>query len=731
MPKLPATFTSQSPRPGFHVFFRHTARSRALGSRVVRNGAGTIVEFKHHNQTVCAPGCTRSDGGKYVMIDESALVDFPDDLADWLEFYAPKKATHDRVPVHEDFDFDDLCGFYEIEILGDGPWYSPRYCPVKGDQHTKITDCAFYFDGEYLGWKDHAANCAGADMSIGQLIKFLNEQKGEPYRGPIWSDRDEEEELDVSQSGDDQDHTEPAAASQLAFLKVFPNAVLVTATAVAASKEQCYAGAGTGCRCGGEHKYNQSNLSAETRANLDAVLAEANEQSDAETTEVETDEADAVTEEPTEHILTADEVITSPCDLQASKITYVEAIGPTDLPPGTMYGRMGEWARATELPPEIAYVAVLTAYSALPKYDEILGVRFNLYSALLMPVGGGKNLALSRSAKILELRNGIDYMDATIGGAGGLFHALGNKTEGRGKDKVEIPGPRKMLINPNEFAATMTNMKLENSTLAAHLSNLWDTNHITLPVREGSRDINCRVSVLGALPVNKNAPESFTRYFGEETAAGLHSRFLFGYSDTKLDHRWAERWKWSPPIPDDVADYVLPQVPPLGWTKEADDYYTVLALPYDEDGRGLFNLKRIALLTATANSDKYVTLACLKAAELFMLWQLRLKRFFRPGSSERISHGELSTIIMDTLTRIDADGKYERSPVINGNLNINITRVIHKYDWKRYGIEAVQRTIASLIKAGLLQPGFKLNTKGKVVSSKFHVVVSRFLDATP
>ena len=205
----------------------------------------------------------------------------PDAFVDWLELYAPKKATHDRAPVHEHFDFDDFCGFYDIEVLGDGPWYSPRNCPVKGDQHTKITDCAFYFDGEYLGWKDHAANCAGADMSIGQLIKFLNQQKGEPYRGPIWSERDEEEELDSSQFGDDLDHMEPAAASVHPFLKVFPNAALVPETAGTYSKELCYAGSGTGCQCGGEHKYNQSNLSAESRANLDAVLAEAEEHPEA------------------------------------------------------------------------------------------------------------------------------------------------------------------------------------------------------------------------------------------------------------------------------------------------------------------------------------------------------------------------------------------------------------------------------------------------------------------
>jgi hypothetical protein len=410
----------------------------------------------------------------------------------------------------------------------------------------------------------------------------------------------------------------------------------------------------------------------------------------------------------------------------ASGLAYVEKAEPTHIQPAALYGQMGEWARATGLPLEIAYPAVIAAYSALLKYDDILGARFNIYCALLMPVGGGKNLALSRVAQILEMREGLDDMDATIGGVGGLFHALGNKTEGRGKDKIEIPGARKMLINPAEFGATMVNMKIENSTLATHLANLWDKNHITLPVREGTRDINCRLSILGALPVDKDSPESFTRYFGAETAAGFYSRFLLGYSDAKLDHRWAERWKWNPPAPPNLEDCVLPQLPPADWTKEAEDYYSTYELPYDDDGRGLYNMKRVALLTATTNRDKYVTLDCLKSAESFMSWQMRLKRFFRAGTAETISHGELSSVIMDTLTRIDANGAYDRSPVIQGRLNINLARVIHKYNWKRYGIEAVQRTVQSLTKSGQLQQGFRLDTQGKVVRSKHHVVVTRF-----
>src|SRR5439155_22754899 len=139
----------------------------------------------------------------------------------------------------------------------------------------------------------------------------------------------------------------------------------------------------------------------------------------------------------------------------------------------------------------------------------------------------------------------------------------------------------------------------------------------------------------------------------------------------------------------------------------------------------LYNLKRIALLTAMANGDTEVTLFCLKSAELFMLWQMHLKMFFKHGTAERTSPGELSNLILDTLRRIDQQGSYERSPVIDDRVQINLARVIRNNNWARFGIEAVERTIKSLIKTGQLKEGYRYNTKGKLVPSKHHTVYMR------
>ncbi len=97
-----------------------------------------------------------------------------------------------------------------------------------------------------------------------------------------------------------------------------------------------------------------------------------------------------------------------------------------------------------------------------------------------------------------------------------------------------------------------------------------------------------------------------------------------------------------------------------------------------------------------------------------MLWQAQLKRSLKVGTAQKVSGGELSDVIMQKLRAIDAQGSYERSPTIDGRLNINLPRVIHKGDWaSKYGSEAVQRTVAALVKLGQLGKGQKYNTKRK------------------
>jgi hypothetical protein len=133
-----------------------------------------------------------------------------------------------------------------------------------------------------------------------------------------------------------------------------------------------------------------------------------------------------------------------------------------------------------------------------------------------------------------------------------------------------------------------------------------------------------------------------------------------------------------------------------------------------------------------ANHDKYVTLDAIMSAEFFMIWQEQLKYHFKHGVAEQTSSGDLSTIVLDTLSRIDKEGVYERSPVIEGRLQIGLARVINKFGWKKYGADAIYRQVKALVDCGQLMYGLKYaegkpgGEGRKIVASKMHVVVVRF-----
>ena len=201
MPELPRTLTVRTPGGGRHVYFTHSAVSRALGNyfAIVVDGK-PVVEFKGHNVAVCAPGCVRQDGGKYETELDLPITDLPFEWVAWLLRNAPPGRTTPGhaigIEVADDFEFDDFCNFFEIEIAQvHGIWHSPSFCPIKGEPHRNdgkrdVTACAFSWDekNRTLGWKDHAASCDGATMNVRDVIRFLEEQKGEKYTNDIFKD---------------------------------------------------------------------------------------------------------------------------------------------------------------------------------------------------------------------------------------------------------------------------------------------------------------------------------------------------------------------------------------------------------------------------------------------------------------------------------------------------------------------------------------------------------------
>jgi hypothetical protein len=721
---IPATRIHKSGNGFAHVIFLNTPYSNALGNcsallpdfcndksceKADRVHKHEWFSFRSDWMYVVGPGSTHPNGNLYTVVSDVEPIPIPDWLVDWIREHKTetKKSTGNDYPrVADDFDFENFLAHYGIEIIAqDGPWHTTRVCPVAGYRHEHSLHTAFRYDGSHLGWKCFAQGCAGNSLTIGGVIRHLNRER-EPYPHLIWPEDDTEvdsEWLDAVSDGGEE--------------------IVMRETAPIPTKEKCYH---KNCNCGLEHA--ETSLSPETRRMMDEALAEAETGEDEET---EQRRPAVSSDEPLsfEELLVATMRDHRGTEPPVTVARYLDS-EPAKIPDEAMYGKMKEWAERTELSMSIAYPAILAAYSAIPKHDEILGVRCNLYAALLMPVGGGKNLALDRATRVLHMTPGTDFQDCTLGGAGGLWQALGEKKEGRGKDAVTVPGPRKMLLNPAEFGATLVNTRIDCSTLSQHLCNLWDKNKITLPTREGVRPVDCRLSILGALPVDGENLEQFSRFFAEEASHGLYSRFIFVFSQERLDNRWAERWQMKSEQGSDQESHV-PEMPatvaPIGWDPDAENFYSNIKLPDDHDSRGLYNLKRIALLAAAANGDKLVTPFCVQCAWFFMLWQAQLKRSLTVGIAQKVSGGELSDIIMKKLRAIDAKGSYDRSPLIDGVLNINLARVIHKCDWAgKYGSETLQRAVAALVKLGQLREGQKYNTKRKVVKSRFHFIVTKF-----
>lgn len=720
---VPATRIHKSGKGFAHVIFLNTPHSNALGNcnallpdfchdpnceKADRVHKHEWFSFRSDWMYVVGPGSTHPNGNKYAVAADVAPLPIPDWLVDWIREHkteTKKFIGKDYPPVADDFDFEDFLAHYGIEVVAqDDPWYTTRVCPVAGYRHKHSIHTAFRYDGSHLGFKCFAQACEGNSMTVGGVVRHMN-QDHEPYPHLIWPEDDAEIDSDWI------DAVEEASSEDVVpVIKSEPH------------KEKCYR---KDCHCGLEHV--ETSLSPETRKMMDEALAEEKEVQE-ETEEVE--EAAPTKDDGLtfEELLLAVSIKSTKSDSILTMDDYLSA-EPAPIPRQAMYGKMKEWAQQTELSMSVAYPAILAAYSAIPKYDDILGVRFNLYCALLMPVGGGKNLALDRAAQVLHMVAGTDFQDCTLGGAGGLWQALGEKKEGRGRDATVIPGPQKMLLNPAEFGATLANTRIDGSTLSQHLCNLWDKNKITLPTREGVRGVDCRLSILGALPVDSESLEQFSRFFAEEASHGLYSRFIFGYSAEQRDNRWAERWQMKAGG-DEIEDLVptMPAtIPPTGWGPHAERFYSNINLPDDRDGRGLYNLKRVALLSTTANQDELVTLDAVQAAWFFMLWQAQLKRSFKVGTAQKVSGGELSEVVMQKLRAIDAKGVYERSPVIDGVLNINLARVVNNGDWaSKYGSEAILRTVAALVKLGLLGKGHRYNTKKNVVPSPFHFTVAKF-----
>jgi hypothetical protein len=253
--ELPITRTQVSGKGFAHYIFRHTNYSRALGNRSANlkeacvckeqdnrtcmvHGCGAGGPHHHHEwfsfradrKYLVGAGSKHPNGKFYKNFRSIEPIPIPNWVVDYVSFNTPEPAKPVARPtdvssVSEDFDFDDLMDFFNITIdhVKDGCWHVVAECPGTGCPHEHSTLTAFYWDGVNLGWSCFAQGCPAYGMRIGELIKFLNDKKGEPYTGPIWEQESDEELMDDDSIEDDEisdlfreEGTETVSAAMLA-----------------------------------------------------------------------------------------------------------------------------------------------------------------------------------------------------------------------------------------------------------------------------------------------------------------------------------------------------------------------------------------------------------------------------------------------------------------------------------------------------------------------------------
>lgn len=395
--------------------------------------------------------------------------------------------------------------------------------------------------------------------------------------------------------------------------------------------------------------------------------------------------------------------------------------GPTGLefPEHAMYGRMGLMAKQMKMPLGLAYPALLGCYSILPDSDTMLDTRINLYIALIAHVGGGKNVAMERARKMLGLgRMGDRWEPLTAASDRGLMNAVGDKP-GKKRSDPRIPGPRKMLLMTNEMSEMLKKASIEKSTLSGTLCDLWDQNEKKIADRNGVQSCDCRVSWIGGIPVAKERPEDFTETFGSETARGLLSRIILGYSAVKFSYR-----HWDPPaqetrVPspgdyDFAGDFEAPAVSRM--SDRAQRMYDAWDTAADDSGRLKYNLMKVALLTASCNKDPEVTPECLAAAIGFMEWQCRLREVFKPSVALDTAEAKFAEQAMVTFVR-----KGGQSHAINWK------RIANDRKWgDRFGDRLVASGIRWMIETGRIYPEVVEDDDGKKKKSKHWIRVRVF-----
>jgi hypothetical protein len=476
---LPVTRVHRSGGGFAHWWFKATEKSDLLSNRSANLVDGhEWFSFRADRRYVVGPGSVHPNGNLYSVLKDVAPTPIPDWVCQWVAMHSRTTFRIDEaIQVSEDFDFDEFVAHYGIEIVGgkDG-WHITRECPVAGYRHQNSRDTGFFYDGASFGFHCFAQGCEGSSMSIGQVVRHLN-QDHVPYVGQIWEGNGDDHGLS-DWAGDAIDEED-----------------LPAATPVASAPELL-------------ETFAKEGIPGDVPDNA-ALPAQWDSDKD------EDERIASIAPRPPLPIPERIEVFAAP-------------VQSLDFDPRALYGKLGEIATRLAdrgLPLGYVYPALLTIASTLPGVEDISNhshkVRSNLYCALLGKVGQGKTAAVDSVLKAVFLPEGTD--DWVVPSSDrGLANQCGDQ------------GGRKLLVQ-DEYRATLQKCSIQGSSLPQLFNTLWNYDRGGAADKKGVEQCFVRLSVLGNLTVDD--PSEFAKLFGASSVSGLVDRHIFGYCDKRLKFR--------------------------------------------------------------------------------------------------------------------------------------------------------------------------------------------------
>jgi hypothetical protein len=321
-----------------------------------------------------------------------------------------------------------------------------------------------------------------------------------------------------------------------------------------------------------------------------------------------------------------------------------------------------------------------------------------------------------RAIETFGLIKGQDWKVTTASSDRGLMQILGSKTTGKGTNKKVEPGPSRILLRSNEMGATLKKAAIEGSVLSDMLCEIWDTGMWECSDKTGTQECDCRMSWLGGVPVPADDPEEFAAAFSKFASYGLMSRLILGYSTIPFIHNGKP---WKPRVTDCEAifDFTNPSdfVPTSATLvrqiePEAEALYDTWSHSQDKDGRLKYNLKKVALLCASANGDETLNIKCMMSCINFMNWQAALREVFRPSEAMGTPESILGEVIMRKFRKL-------------GNRPILWREVAHDMKWAKHGPGLLTRTIDNLVAIGELAWATEEGKDGREKPDKKRVLV--------